>query len=59
MSKRTQESTSNKDSAVSKPKTMKLVPRNLLSAMQNLPQDSSDSNSLENQELDQSCVSSR
>ena len=57
-SKRAQESTSKEGSAVAKPRPMNLVSRNFLSAKKNLPQDSSDSNSSGNQELDQSCVSS-
>ena len=56
MFKRAQESTSKEGSAVAKPRPMKLVSRNLLSAKRNPPQDVSDSNSPENEELDQSCV---
>ena len=60
MSKRAQESTAKEVSAVAKPKPtptpMNLVSRNLLSAKKGPPQDSSDSNSPGNQELDQSCV---
>ena len=58
MSKRAQESTSKDGSAVAKPGPMNLVSRNLLSAKKTPPQDSSASNSPENQELDQSYVSS-
>ena len=56
MSKRAQESTSKEGSAIAKPRPMKLVSRNLLSAKKDPPQDVSDSNSPENLELDQSCV---
>ena len=45
-------------SAVAKPRPMNLVSRNLLIAKKDPPQDSSDPNSIRNQELDQSCVSS-
>ena len=58
MSKRAQQSISKEGSAVAKPRPMNLVLRNLLSAKENPPQDSSDSNSPGNQELDQSGVSS-
>ena len=58
MSKRAQESTSEENSAVDKPRPMNLVSRNLLSAKKDPLQDSSDPNSLGNQELDQSRVSS-
>ena len=58
-SKRAQESTPNVWSAVAKPRPMILVSRNLLSAMKDHPQNSSDPNSPRNQELDQSSVSSR
>ena len=57
MSKRAQESTSKEVSAVAKPRPMNFVSRNLLSAKKDPSHDSSDPNSLENQELDQSCVS--
>ena len=57
MSKRAQESTAKEGSAVAKPKPMNLVSRNLLSAKETHPQDSSGSNSPGNQELDQSSVS--
>ena len=53
-----QESTAKEGSAVAKPRPMNLVSRNFLSAKKNPPQDSSDSNSPENQEFDQSSVSS-
>ena len=46
-------------SAVAKPRSMNVVSRNLLSAKNNPPQDSSDSNSMGTQELDQSCVLAR
>ena len=58
MSKRAQESTTKEGSAVAKPITMSLVSRNLLSAKKKTPQDSSASNSVGNQELDQGYVSS-
>ena len=57
MSKRVQESTAKECSAVAKPRLMNLVSRNLLSALETPPQDSSASNSPGNQELDQSYVS--
>ena len=57
MSKRVQESQAKEGSAVAKPTPMNLVSRNLLSAKENSPQDSSASNSLKNQGLDQSYVS--
>ena len=45
-------------SQVAKPRPMNLVSRNLLIAKKDPPQDSSDPNSIRNQELDQSSVSS-
>ena len=45
-------------SAVAKPRPMNLGSRNILIAKKDPPQDSSDPNSIRNQELDQSCVSS-
>ena len=57
MSKRAQESTLEEGSAVAKPRPMDFVSRILLSAKKP-PQDPNASNSLGNQELDQSCVSS-
>ena len=59
MSKRAQESTPKEGSAVAKPRPMNSVSRNLLRAKKDLPQDLSDPSSPRNQELDQSCVSSR
>ena len=56
MSKRAQESISKEGLAVAKPRPMNWVSRNLLTAKKDPPQDSSDPNSLGNQELDQSCV---
>ena len=53
MSKRAQESTAKESSAVAKLRPMSLVSRNLKTS----PKDSSASKSVENQELDQSCVS--
>ena len=58
MSKRAQEGTSKEGSAVAVLRPMNLVSRNLLSAKKTTLQDSSASNSPENQEFDQSCVSS-
>ena len=57
MSQRAQESTSFEGLAVAKPRPMNLVSRNFPSAKKNPPQDSSDSNSLGNQEFDQRYVS--
>ena len=54
MSKRAQESTAEKGSAVAKPRPMSLVSRSLLSAKKTSPQDPSASNSPGNQELDRS-----
>ena len=45
-------------SAVAKSRPMNLVSRILLTAKKDPPQDSSDPNSIRNQKLDQSCVSS-
>ena len=58
MSKRAQESTAEGSSVVAKRRPMSLVSRNLPSAKKTPPQDSSATNSPENQELDQSYVSS-
>ena len=58
MSKGAQESTAKDVSAGAKPRPMSLVSRNLLCAKRTLPQDSSASKNVENQELDQSFVSS-
>ena len=58
VSKRSQEISAEEGSAVAKPRPMSLVSRNLFSAKRTPPQDSSVSNSMENQELDQSSVSS-
>ena len=57
MSKRAQECTAKEVSAVAKPRPMRLVSRNLLSAKKTPSQDSSALNSPGNQELDQSYVS--
>ena len=57
MSKRAQESTAKEGSAVAKPRPMNVVSRNLLSAKQTSPKDSSASKSPGNQELEQSYVS--
>ena len=57
MSKRAQESTAKKDSAVAKPRPMSLVSRNLLSAKQTSPKDSGVSDRPATQELDQSSLS--
>ena len=59
MSKRVQESILKEVSAVAKPRQMNLVSRNFLGAKKDLPQDLSNLSSPVNQELDQSCVSSR
>ena len=56
-SKGAQESTAKEGSAVAKPRPMSLVSRKLLSAKKTPSQDSSASNSLVNQELNQSYVS--
>ena len=58
MSKRAQESTAEEGLAVAKPRPTNLVSRNLLSVKKDPPEDLGDSNSPENQKLDQSCFSS-